>query len=161
MVLLPINVINLITKFAAEDDKLWYPFFSQDTHKLTWKVNKCCRKYIEKSHIILHNKLYSRILKGMIILHNMKTGEIKSANYNAIMFLKYIDNTYKLYIEIDNKKENKYIYRTMLNFDGIDQGGSLNSFGYLYLNEINYAIISDGLYYHNNNTLTLTFEPYI
>jgi hypothetical protein len=146
---LPVNVVNLICEWAAQDDIDWYPFFCPKTHNLSWKVNKHSRKFIENGNIILHNRLDSYIIKGIL--------------------LQYIDFTFHLYIEVETEtdisKKDKFIYRAMLSFDGTPEGGLLRvtpDINYdLYLNGTLYGIVIDGWHnYHDNNKIVLLIENY-
>ena len=164
---LPVNVVNLICEWAAQDDIDWYPFFCPKTHKLSWKVNKHSRKFIENGNIILHNRLDSYIIEGMIDIHSGLSGE-NGLKYKGILF-QFIDCTFNLYIEIDseidNSKKDKFIYRSMLSFDGTPEGGLLrttpNIIYDLYLNGTCYGFIYDAWFnYHDNNRMGLIIENY-
>jgi hypothetical protein len=165
---LPVNVVNLICEWAAQDDIDWYPFFCSKTHKLSWKVNKHSRKFIENGNIILHNRLDSYVIEGIIDIHNGLSGEYELLHYKGILF-KFIDCTFNLYIEIDtetdNTKKDKFMYRAMLSFDGSPEGGLLrtnpNIIYDLYLNGTCYGVIYDAwINYHDNNRMGLLIENY-
>lgn len=137
MVRLPVNIINLICEWAAQEDIEWYPFFCPKTHKLSWKVNKYSKKWLEKGDLILHNKLDSFLVKGRLrFLHRYNGIILDNINFEAIIW-KYINKTFKMYISFDSEiKENlkeKYIYRTMLDFEGTLEEGLVQD---------NYHIIS-------------------
>ena len=41
---LPVNIVNLICEWTVDYEVEWYPFFCPKTHKLSWKINKYCKK---------------------------------------------------------------------------------------------------------------------
>lgn len=59
---IPVDIINMICEFAAGSNKIWYPTFSPNNHKLIWKRNKFydCRKKVLKTHFVKF-RMYSRI----------------------------------------------------------------------------------------------------
>lgn len=167
MIGLPINVVNLICEWAAHAEQEWIPFFCPKTHKLSYKVNKHSRKFIENGNIILHNRLDSYLIEGTIDIHNGLAGEY-SLHYKSIIF-QHIDYTFNLYLEVDtetdNTKKDKFIYRAMLSFDGTPEGGLLrtskNTTYDLYLNGTLYGFIYDAwCNYRNNNRMGLIIENY-
>lgn len=167
MIDLPVNVVNLICEWAAQEDIDWYPFFCPKTHKLSWKVNKHSIKFIENGNIILHNRLDSYLVEGMIDIHNGLAGEYE-LHYKGILF-QFIDCTFNLYIEVDtetdNTKKDKFIYRAMLSFDGTPGRGLLrtrpNIIYDLYLNGTRYGFIYDAwCNYNDNNKVGLLIENY-
>lgn len=56
MVKIPIDIINLICEWAAQEDIDWYPFFCPKSHNVSWKVNKYSKKFLKKGDIILHKR---------------------------------------------------------------------------------------------------------
>lgn len=117
---LPINIVNLICEWAAQEDVDWYPFFCPKTHKLSWKVNKYSRKHLERGDIIFHNILDSYLVKGELRFSHIYNGLIiDNIHFEAIVW-QYIDGTFKMYIEFDSEinqdLKEKYIFRTMINF---------------------------------------------
>jgi hypothetical protein len=70
MISLPVNVINYICEFVAGNDKAWYPFFCPKTHKLSWKVNPYCNKFINSS-----KKFLDQIREINLTFYNTKTRE--------------------------------------------------------------------------------------
>lgn len=137
MVTLPIDIVNYICEFAAGDDKLWYPFFSPKTGKVTWKVNPYCLKYID-----LSNKLMNPIKYVNLLFYNVKTNE-EIEKQCKIIILNEIDiYIKKIYIEFDSDDNNngKFMLRAMLNiFNHI-----INPDISLYLNGTEYATINFG-----------------
>ena len=59
----PDDLKNYICEFAANDMKLWRPFFSPTTGTFSWKVNRHCAKYIKLSRVFVfrHIKTNTRI----------------------------------------------------------------------------------------------------
>jgi len=82
---LPINIINLICKWARSEETIWFPFFCPKTHKLSWKVNKYSKKFIENGNILNRNLLNNSLLNGTIKLYNYSTYNINISNYQAIL----------------------------------------------------------------------------
>lgn len=162
---LPINIINLICEWASEIDQEWIPFFCQKTHNLSYKVNKYCKKLIEKGDIILHNTLETYMIDLNVYIDNSKTREIfRDASCKCILY-QYIDGSFNIYIEVDSErdsnKKDKFIYRAMLKFDGDNFGGTLSfNTQYLYLNGTNYATIYDGWFNNTDKELILFIETF-
>lgn len=167
----PVNIVNLICSWAAQEDIDWYPFFCPKTHKLHWKVNKYSKKFREKGDIILHNRLDSYMIEGMIDIHigyGWLQGGYNNLKYRAIKF-QYMDSKFGLYIEVEPEtdlSQNEYIFRTMLSFEQEDEGGNLierrkNSNFDLFLNGTNFGLIYDGWYnYGRDNKIVLLAENY-
>lgn len=164
---LPVNLVNLICEWAAQEDIDWYPFFCPKTHKLSWKINKYSKKFRERGDIILHNRLDSYVIEGLIDIH-VGLGGYYTFEYKAIMF-EYVDKAFALYIEVDSEKDaskkGKHIFRSMMTFDAEDEGGTLsvmprNNYD-LFLNGTNYGFIYDGWYnYGRDNKIVLLAESY-
>ena len=55
MTSLPVDIVNYICKLASHGKK-WYPFFCPKTNKLTWKVNKSNKEYINNAETLFHMK---------------------------------------------------------------------------------------------------------
>jgi hypothetical protein len=165
MIWLPINLVNLICEWAAQDDMDRYPFFCPKTHNLSWKINKHSKKLIEKGNIILHNNLDSYIIEGFIDIHNFSKADIDiNLQYKGILY-KYIDGTFKIYIEVDSERKSnkkyKYIYRAMVKFEGNTQGGMmLGNFQNVYLNTTHYGFICEALFWQENNKIDLYIESF-
>ncbi len=165
MTSLPVNVVNLICEWAAQDDMDRYPFFCPKTHNLSWKINKYSKNLIEKGDIILHNRLDSYIVEGLIDINNIRTYEIeRNLEYKAILY-QYIDGSFNMYIEVDSekdiKKKDKYIYRAMVKFEGNNEGGvMLREVQCLYLNGTNYGVIDEVLFNFENKKLHLFIESF-
>ena len=149
MISLPINVINLICEWAAQEDIDWYPFFSPKNHRLSWKVNKYSKKFMKRADIIMRNKFTNPVIHGTIRLYNITTLDTHFTNYKAI-FLQYCEGripTCELYIEFDSEtkleNQNKFIFRGKVNFDIFDKDGyqKLPSLFTLYLNNTPYGLI--------------------
>ena len=114
MVSIPIDIVNHICEFAAGKDKVWYPFFSPKTLKVSWKVNPYCSKMHEFARKLLHEiKIVS------LTFHNHRTFEQRDFQCRMVVLMKpYRDNyNYKLYIEfdLDNDIYSNYMIRGMLN----------------------------------------------
>lgn len=164
---LPVNIVNLICEWTVDEDIEWFPFFCPKTHKLSWKVNKYCKKFMDRGDIILHNRVDTYIIEGEIDIH-IGLGGYYSLEYRAIMF-ECVDRAFALYIEVDSEKDaskkGKYIFRSMMTFDAEDDGGTLsimqrNNYD-LFLNGTNYGFIYDGWYnYGRDNKIVLLAENY-
>jgi hypothetical protein len=170
---LPVNVVNLICEWAAQEDIDWYPFFCPKTHNLSWKVNKYSKKFIDRGNIILHNRLDSYMIEGRIDIHDGLAGDY-NLEWRGIMF-QYIDGSFDLYIEVDTEtdvsKKDKYIFRIMMSFDtSVDGWQTLSKSSKdnydLFLNGTNYGYVYDGWFnhgYYNNqgeNKIVLFSERY-
>ena len=144
MISLPINVINLICEWAAQEDIDWYPFFSPKNHRLSWKVNKYSKKFMKRADIIMRNKFTNPVIHGTIRLYNITTLDMYTTNYKAI-FLQYCEGripTCELYIEFDsdNNIYSNYIMRAMVVVFNTD----INKNEMLYVNGTPYANINFG-----------------
>lgn len=165
MTSLPVNVVNLICEWAAQDDMDRYPFFCPRTHKLSWKINKYSKKFIEKGNIILHNNLHTRYVEGLIDICNTKTFEVsRNLPYKAILF-KYINGLFNMYIEFDSEtqpeRKDKHIYRAMLTFERYNTCGIMQSnTPFIYLNGTHYGIVHGGLYKLENKKIELVIETF-
>ena len=167
MTTLPVNVVNLICEWAADADQEWIPFFCPKTHKLSYRVNMYSRKFIENGNIILHNRLDSYLIEGMITI-NFINGDIHNINFKGILF-QYGKDWFNIYIECDSENDEsqkgKYIYRAMISFIADDEGGMMNNIRYrfepaLFLNGTQYGSVIDAYYEHNTANLWLHVESF-
>ena len=169
MTSLPVNVVNLICEWAAQDDMDRYPFFCPRTHKLSWKINKYSKNLIEKSKIILHDaSCHSYVFEGLLSIYQERSRNIKDIHYRGILF-QHIGGIFYIYIESDSEteitKKDKYIYRAMLKFnklrhneDGIAADIICSHQHYLYLNGTNYGEILDGVFNYDIKEIALYIE---
>ena len=113
MTSIPIDIVNHICKFAAGKDKVWYPFFSLKTSKVSWKVNPYCSKMHELAWEIL---VFIQFFP--LTFHNYKTGEERVVQCRMVesMKLNHNHNKHKLYIEfdLDDDINSSYMIRGML-----------------------------------------------
>jgi hypothetical protein len=162
MISLPINVINLICEWAAQEDVEWYPFFSPKDHKVSWKVNKYSKKFIERADIIMRNKFTNPVFYGIVTLFNISNQSIYFSSYKAVFLEVYGGRppACKLYIEFDSEtnieNQNKFMFRSQVDFNIFLNEEHvfqtlLRDFT-LYLNTTPYGLIK---YSHFNNE---TFE---
>jgi hypothetical protein len=173
MTSLPVNVVNLICEWAAQDDMDRYPFFCPKTHKLSWKINKYSKNLIEKGNIILHDaSCASYVIEGAFSIYDKKNFEaVRDSHYRGILF-QHIDGLFDIYIESDSEKDitkkDKYIYRAMLKFnkdDDDDEEDVQTSIRashqqYLYLNGTNYGEILDALFNYDDKEISLYIESF-
>lgn len=165
MISLPINVINLICEWAAQEDVEWYPFFSPKDHKVSWKVNKYSKKFIERADIIMRNKFTNPVFYGTIRLFNSSNETSYFTSYKAIFLEVYCGRSpaCSLYIEFDSEKnienQNKFMFRSQVNFGVFGNDGyavqELSKYFTLYLNTTPYGLIQ---YSHFNKK---TFEMFM
>jgi hypothetical protein len=166
MTSLPVNVVNLICEWAANDEQEWIPFFCPRTHNLSYKFNKACKKFIEKGDIILHNKLDSYVIEGRVVI-NFLHGESHNINFKGILF-QYGKKEFKIYMESDSEhnesQKGKHIYRAMISFTGDYVGGTMNHYYRylpdLYLNGTQYGSVLDAYYEHNTVNLWFNVEKF-
>jgi hypothetical protein len=165
MTSLPVNVVNLICEWAAQDDMDRYPFFCPRTHKLSWKINKYSKKFLKKGNIILHKNSHTRLVEGLIDICDKRTLEIsRNLEYRAIMF-KFINGLFSMYIEFDSesdsKKKDKYIYRSMITFEAFNTGGIMNrDTQFLFLNGTHYGLVHTGIFKLENQKIELFVESF-
>lgn len=148
---LPVNVVNLICEWAAQEDIDWYPFFCPKTYNLSWKVNKYSRKFNLIGDVFMRTKFTHPFIECEIHLFNMSTLDTYTSSCKVI-FLEIFggrDSQYELYIQFDSEnnpeKQDKFIYRSKLYFQ--PSGNDLDFMNwktqYLYLNGTQYGIIND------------------
>jgi hypothetical protein len=166
MTSLPVNVVNLICEWAAHHEQERIPFFCPRTHKLSYKFNRYCKKLIEKGNIILHNRLDSYVIEGMVNI-NFLNGDFHNINFKGILF-QYGKDGFNIYIECDSEndesKKGKYIYRAMISFIADDEGGMMNLrcqlFPDLFLNGTQYGEVIDAYYEHNTSIMWLHVDRF-
>lgn len=163
MVSLPVNVINLICEYAAQDDEPWHLFFSPKNHETSFKVNKFCKKNIENGVKIFHKSWDTYMIGGILSFVDLYGVETNIwFNYKGILF--QLGRHFRLYVEFDSEnnenKQGKYIYRTMLNLCATDEGGFLDGNDDIYLNGTLFGIIKDGWYTHEQKDLVMFYEKY-
>jgi hypothetical protein len=130
---IPIDIVNYICEFAADKNKLWFPFFSPKTGQVSWMVNPHCVKYIT-----LSRKFLNRIRMVDLTFYNVKTVEEEEMKCKTVVFNTSEYYIQKMYIEI-NTNDDKFTIRGMISV--------MNHYmreDDLYLNETPYANISYG-----------------
>lgn len=166
MTSLPVNVVNLICEWAADDEQEWMPFFCPKTHKLSYKFNRACKNFIEKGDVILHNRLDSYLIEGIVNVTFINLGDTFNINFKGILF--QYGGEFSMYIEFDSEnvesKQDKYIYRSMIHFSAMSYGGMMYNYEgrttNLYLNGTNFGIVVDAHYEHDIEEVSLFVEKY-
>lgn len=155
MLSIPVDIVNYICELAAGNDKPWYPFFSPKTHKLSWKVNPYCVKYIQSSR-----KFLNEIRNVPLTFYNVKTVEEREVISRVIRFRQsevFID---KLYIEFDSDEDGNgdFMVRAMV----VVFNRGINKDEMLYLNGTRYANINFGWAHLESsiNRITIGYETY-
>lgn len=160
MMSLPINVINLICEFAAQDDVEWYPFISPKTGIMSWRVNRFSKKWNKNSEIILHKNL--SILEGESELHFYKSyqnyGEMYIINHSYKATFIQEQEFIKMFLYIEEDVNN--VFRTTLNFINNQDNSYLYSkkTEYMYMNKTIYAEVTDVYYNKITNHIRLVLE---
>jgi hypothetical protein len=161
-IVIPINLVNLICEWAPGDDLNWYPFFCVKTHKVSWKVNKYCKKYSEIAEVILKN---SCKIEGIINLYNINARITIKKKFEALLF-KYNYYTCKLYLQFNLEDNEGSLCRSMTNFyktiDETDQYSDINHNykNYIYFNDKNIGLIKDGYCLQNMKKIVLYYEQF-
>lgn len=145
MTVIPIDIVNHICEYAAQDDKLWYPVFDLNTRKVYWKINKYYKTNIKKNQIfynsnahnlpsIYQSQIYSKnfnnesfVLQGQLDLITNDDTIWPVSTYNAYVFpynekrdLNKIYVTFTLEnVEINKEKK----FSAMLEFEKINNVG--------------------------------------
>ena len=156
---IPIDIVNYICEFAASNDKLWYPFFSPKTEKVSWKVNPYCTKYHQ-----LARKFLNEIRVAPLTFYNVKTLEEREIQSRVIHFRQpeavYIE---KIYIEfdLDEDSNGSFMARAMM----VVFNHGINKNDMLYLNGTPYANINFGWVVprfgpYRNGRITIGYETY-
>jgi len=161
MVSLPIDVVNYICELAAGHDKLWYPFFSPKTEKVSWKVNQYCTKFIMSS-----KKFLNPIIEENINFYNQNSGESIETKCRMILFEQHDYCNKKIYIEFDSSdgrdyyNNGKFMLRALLN----TINGNIKSHNSIYINGTEYATILYGWLPNKLNRdtirMTICYETY-
>ena len=138
MASIPIDIVNHICEFAAGRDKVWYPFFSPKTLKVSWKMNRYCSKINQLARNILINEIEFVILT----FYNYYTGEQRNFQCRMINF-KQTNRLILMYIEFNLDND---MIRTMITIDTSYLFG-LQKRDILYLNETPYADVITCLRY--------------
>ena len=166
MTSLPVNVVNLICEWAADDEQEWIPFFCPKTHNLRYKINRRCKNFIENGDKILHNRLDSYLIEGTVNVTFINLGDTLNINFKCILF--QYGKEFSIYIEFDSEnaesKQGKYIYRAMIYFSTMSYGGIMYNYEgrttNLYLNGTNYGMIVDAHYEHDIGEVSIFVEKY-
>lgn len=161
MISIPIDIVNYICELAAGHDKLWYPFFSPKTEKLSWKVNPHCMKYI-----IYSEKLLNPIKEDILYFYNGKTGDSILTKCRMVVFDQFDYCVKKIYIEFDSSDDSdsnnigKFMFRGLLK----TLNSNIKSRDSMYLNGTEYATILHGWFSNVSNrdiiTSTICYETY-
>jgi len=111
MLSIPIDIVNYICEFAADNNKLWYPFFSPKTEKVSWKVNRYCTKYNT-----LSRKLLNETIIANLTLFNVKTFEERDTQCKIMIFNQIEYYMKKIYIEFNTDDDNsgRFMFRGIL-----------------------------------------------
>jgi hypothetical protein len=112
MSLIPIDIVNSICKLAAQHDKLWYPVFDLKTGRLSWKINKFCKKSKEETFKIYHSHFKSLLSEGQLRLVIYQPDHYENitlrTNYKSISSIKYgeknLISMYISFVQIINNK---------------------------------------------------------
>jgi hypothetical protein len=160
MISIPIDIVNYICKLAAGHDKLWYPFFSPKTEKVSWKVNPHCMKFRISS-----TKFLNPIREEDVYFYNSKTGDsiYRKCRMITFGFGLWFDKK-NIYIEFDSSDETdnynigKFMFRVFLN----TLDCSIKPHNSIYLNGTEYATIDFSWIINNDSLLEITiiYEPY-
>lgn len=161
MITIPIDVVNYICELAAGHDKLWYPFFSPKTERLSWKVNPYCMKFIMYS-----NKFLNPILEENINFYNQTSGDTIETKCRMIIFRQPDYCIKKIYVEFDSSDGSDYDTNGKFMFRGLIKtiNGTIKSRDSIYLNGTEYATILYGWMSNNLNRettrMTICYETY-
>lgn len=158
---IPSDIVNYICEFAAGRDKLWYPFFSPNTGRVSWKVNPYCQ-----THISLSKKLLNSVHKALLTFYNVNTDEEEQKYCDLVVFRRDEAYIHKLYIQFDydihhiESNQNQFIIRGMLNY----YNHNIKTLNMLYLNNTPYATVDSGWsninHMYNPTRITLLYETY-
>lgn len=158
MISLPVDIVNYICEFAAGNDKAWYPFFSPKSHKLSWKVNPYCNKFIISS-----KKFLNQIREVNLTFYNSKSREEVERGCKMIIFNQSEIYKKKVYIEFDSDDDNSqtFMIRGLLNVFN----HNIKPWDILYLNRTEYATIIFGwcpniLNGDSSRIMTIEYETY-
>ncbi|MFY7728776.1 MAG: hypothetical protein ACOVRN_04605 [Flavobacterium sp.] len=163
---IPLDVVNYICELAAGENTLWYPFFSPNTGRLTWKINPYSSwlRWIARSDILPAG----RITEKRIIFYNHNTGESYETLCRYVRFLKepsyYRHALHKKYIEFpySNDPDNVDMFRGWLLL-WADRSIVTDKSMSIYLNNTKYAYILDGDHQNEENEdlhyLFITYQP--
>ena len=167
MISIPINIVNLICKWTRCEETIWYPFFCPQTHRLSWRVNKYSKKYIERGNILNKNKFYNPILNGIIKLYNNSNFDIFISNYHAII-LKIetgMRTSIEFYIQFykfkkKNNEMNEELFGGKIDFYLFDNDLDIRLSEYytLFLNNQPYGIIHECNINKFNNYMNMEIE---